>query len=54
MFQKREEYSWQNEYRVLIPPIENTQKQILKLGSIEDIAFGGDIEELRLGVSIGK
>lgn len=49
MFQKRIAYEWQKEYRIIIEPTPETTNQILDIGSIEDIAFGGDIENLRKG-----
>ena len=49
MFQKRISYEWQKEYRIIIEPTEETTNQILDIGSIEDIAFGGNLESLRKG-----
>lgn len=50
MFQKRIDYAWQKEFRVIIEPTEETDRKIISIGSIEDIAFGGDLEMLREGV----
>ena len=49
MFQKRIEYAWQKEFRIIIAPTNKTSPQMIHIGSIEDIAFGGDIETLRQG-----
>lgn len=49
MFQKGEDYKWQQEYRVVLAPQEKKTRVIIEIGSIEDIAFGGDIEQLRSG-----
>jgi len=54
MFQKREIYDWQKEYRVILSPTETTESFNIHVGSIKDIAYGGDIEELRLGFALGK
>lgn len=49
MFQKSVDYAWQKEFRIIIAPTNNTGPQIINIGSIEDIAFGGDLETLRNG-----
>ena len=54
MFQKGEEYAWQKEFRVIIEPRRSQGPQIIQIGSIEDIAFGGDIEMLRQGFIFGE
>lgn len=54
MFQKRTDYSWQKEFRVILPPSNDISPQIIRIGSIEDIAFGGDIETLRAGYIFGE
>lgn len=54
MFQKSSEYAWQKEFRVIIKPRIASGSQIIEVGSIEDIAFGGDIEELRQGFVFGE
>ncbi len=47
MFQKEASFQWQKEFRIILPPIETEEKVILEIGSIEDIAICGDIEQLR-------
>ena len=54
MFQKRTEYAWQKEYRIALSPREETSPLIVDIGSIEDIAIGGDIEMLRDGIVIAE
>jgi hypothetical protein len=54
MYQKRDTYAWQKEYRVILTPTEDTERHNIYIGSIEDIAIGGDIEHLRLGYAFGK
>lgn len=54
MFQKSSEYAWQKEFRVIITPRIATGPQIIEIGPIEDIAFGGDIENLRQGFVFGE
>ena len=54
MFQKSEEYAWQKEFRVIITPRDASGPQIIEIGSIEDIAVGGDIELLRQGYIIAE
>lgn len=54
MFQKRGIYAWQKEYRVILTPTEEIERHNIYIGSIEDIATGGDIEQLRLGYAFGK
>ena len=54
MFQKSPEYAWQKEFRVIITPRIASGPQIIEVGSIEDIAFGGDIEDLRQGFVFGE
>lgn len=51
MFQKRMEYAWQKEYRLVLKPRADTEKVFVDMGSIRDIAIGGDLEELRLGIA---
>ncbi len=54
MFQKAVDYEWQKEFRVVLPPRHASGPQIIEIGSIEDIAFGGDIETLRRGFIFGE
>ena len=54
MFQKREEYAWQKEFRIILPKQDSTDPQMLYIGSIEDIAIAGNIEELRNGLLIAE
>ena len=51
MFEKDDQYSWQKEFRIALSPQETPQKKIIDIGSIEDIAIGGNLEELKNGVS---
>lgn len=53
MFQKRDKYAWQKEYRIILTPTKETTPRIVHIGSIEDITIGGDIENLRLGYAFG-
>lgn len=46
LFRKDERYSWQKEYRIVLPPTMTSQV-FLELGSIEDIAICGKIADLR-------
>ena len=48
MFQKDEKYSWQKEFRIILPPGEGYPKTI-NIGSIRDIAICGKLEKLRYG-----
>ena len=52
MFQKRMDYAWQKEFRIILPADQSANRRILHIGSIEDIAIAGDIEELREGLLI--
>ena len=54
MFQKRKEYAWQKEYRISLSPREETSPLTVDIGSIEDIAIGGNIEMLRHGIVIAE
>lgn len=54
MFQKSLEYAWQQEFRIIIAPQEDKDRVFIEVGSIEDIAIGGDIEVLRNGFFIGR
>ena len=54
MFQKSLEYAWQQEFRIIIEPQGDKDRVFVEVGSIEDIAIGGDIEALRNGFFIGK
>lgn len=49
LFQKSPSYQWQQEFRIILEPKENEGKHFVNIGSIEDIAFGGDLEQLRNG-----
>lgn len=46
LFRKDERYSWQKEYRIVLPPTIDSPV-FLELGSIEDIAVSGKIADLR-------
>ena len=48
------EDAWQKEYRIALSPREETNPLTIDIGSIEDIAIGGDIEMLRLGIVIAE
>lgn len=54
MFQKDHAYAWQKEFRIVLPANNDSSMKIIKVGSIEDIAFGGDIEMLRQGYIFGE
>lgn len=54
MFQKGIDYEWQKEFRIIIEPTQKSGPIIIKVGSIEDIAIGGNIEELRHGFIFGE
>ncbi len=54
MFIKDEVFEWQQEFRVIIKPNEMQEKVFVQIGSIEDIAFGGDLEQLRNGFMFFK
>lgn len=54
MFQKRMDYAWQKEYRIVLTPRKKPCKMIVDIGSIEDIAIGGDIEWLRQGIVLAE
>ena len=49
LFQKSSSYQWQQEFRIILEPKENEGKYFVNIGSIEDIAFGGELEQLRNG-----
>ena len=49
MFIKDEAFEWQQEFRIIIKPNELQDKLFVQVGSIEDIAYGGDLEQLRYG-----
>ena len=49
MFQKDEKYSWQKEYRIVLSPRESNIGFPIDIGDITDIAYGGNIEQLRNG-----
>lgn len=52
IFQKAESYSWEKEYRIaLLTPTENNQTYI-EIGPLEDIAIGGNLDELKTGFLI--
>lgn len=53
MFQKSEDYAWQKEFRIILPPID-MGPQFVEIGSIEDIAWGGDVEDLRQGYILAE
>lgn len=46
LLRKDEQYSWQKEYRIVLPPTKNSPV-FAELGSIEDIAISGKIADLR-------
>ena len=46
LFRKDEQFEWQKEYRIVLPPTVNAPV-FIELSSIEDIAFCGDIADLR-------
>lgn len=54
MFQKSMEYAWQKEYRLVLSPRKDTNKVFIQMGSIREIAFGGDLETLRGGILFQK
>ena len=54
MFQKSKEYEWQKEFRIIIEPNNKNIKGFLQIGSLEDIAFGGNIEQLKNGFVFGE
>ena len=54
MFQKDISYSWQQEYRIILPPQKDSDRVLIELGTIEDIAIGGDLELLQNGVFLGR
>lgn len=50
MFQKSQDYAWQKEYRIVLPPREDNSAGFpIDIGSIEDIAICGNIEDLFSG-----
>ena len=52
LFQKDPLYQWQQEFRIILEPKEKEGKHFIEIGSIEDIAFGGELEQLRNGFII--
>ena len=54
MFQKRIDYAWQKEFRIILPAQESTDPKIIQIGSIEDIAVSGYIDDLRKGLFIAN
>ena len=51
MFQKSMNYAWQQEYRLVLTPRDNSNQVFVEMGSIRDIAIGGDLEDLRHGIA---
>lgn len=51
MFQKSMDYAWQKEYRLVLTPRDNTNQVFVEMGSIRDIAIGGNLEQLRKGIA---
>ena len=49
LFQKSSSYQWQQEFRIILEPKKDEGKYFVNIGSIEDVAFGGDLEQLRNG-----
>ncbi len=47
LFRKGEQYSWQKEYRIVLPPTKDSPV-FIELGSIEDIAVSGKISDLKI------
>lgn len=49
LFRKDKRFEWQQEYRIALPPDPNVdgQKKFVEIGSIEDIASYGLLEDLR-------
>ena len=47
LFRKDERFEWQKEYRIVLPPSEDSPV-FVELGSIKDIAFCGKISDLRV------
>ena len=43
LFRKDKKYEWQKEYRIVLPPSQDTPV-FVEIGSIEDIAVSGDLE----------
>lgn len=54
MFQKGNAYSWQKEYRVILYPQKGNESRLVQIGSLEDIAYGGDIDDLKKGYVLGE
>ena len=52
LFQKSKKYEWQHEYRIIVSPKESPGPHFVKIGSIADIAFGGDLNYLKEGITI--
>lgn len=48
LFRKDERFKWQKEFRIILLPNEK-MKSFVKVGSIEDISYHGDIDELKSG-----
>lgn len=49
LLQKSPSYQWQQEFRIILEPKKDEGKYFVNIGSIEDVAFGGDLEQLRNG-----
>ncbi|MBR0541843.1 MAG: hypothetical protein IJK26_06505 [Clostridia bacterium] len=50
MFQKREEYAWQKEFRIIIRADNSSDlRKFMRVGSLQDIAIGGKIDQLKSG-----
>lgn len=47
LFRKDEAYKWQKEFRIALRPPTKNSPVFVEIGSIEDIAFSGNISELR-------
>ena len=45
LYRKDERFAWQKEYRIVLPPTEETPV-FIELGSIEDIAISGSMDDL--------
>ena len=54
MFQKRNEYQWQQEYRIILQPNEDKDRVFVEVGPIEDIAVGGILDLLRDGIFLAE
>lgn len=49
IFQKSEDSSWEKEYRIALLTPTQDEQVFIEIGSIEDIAIGGNIDELKTG-----